>query len=927
MRPELVEALQDVEGGVARTCKEMDKNNFHRGLGRGTVICGISQPTLLGFIGMMKGDKQMELSAKIWKNKGALPDLPSEDLKRYTKLVSPGGYKLCMSMKKYLPNACNIKSVIDVLGQGAYGIVLSVMNDQDQKHAVKVIVHKDNIVTVPTELEVAIQNDFHRIGLAPAVNCTLTATNKYGKKVSFISMDTVDGTLFKLLCLIRDQPDKIREAVRQLVGIMKTMRKYGITHGDMHGGNIGYRNVPGGFKLMLIDFGQSSTKVYNPVLDAEKFISILLHHEKSPHTREFAEALQQFLDETEGVNGYQLVGTKDNVRNLWVNNHKNWGRRDEQLKPLTPAERVAITVRKLKMSRAVDRSPSQALSGTMIDAVNWDSDDDSINESKTESNQPSVSEVRRAVEGLLERAKDPSDLKASRIMCVLEFFFHKYGELDMVRIGNILRRYPQISFPDSDSDLGDGPPPTPGGSMLDLGDDPPLTPGGPMSDLGDDPPPTPGGTMSSSDLESFDVNDLAADPPLSSLSRLFESVDKDISAASLIRLLASESKSAGPDKVSSLIQKVLDESAGPDQVSSLIQKVLDESKSTGPDKVSSLIQKVLDESAGRDKVSSLIQKVLDESAGRDKVSSLIQKVLDESAGPDKVSSLIQKLLSESKSTGPDVVLSKSKSSEPTDDDIRIVIWEILNETRNLDMPFGKMLKIVRQHYEMPSLDRSRVKDLVRRVVRKYRAVKRDNEVRDTIRNMVRGDDLDSVRARQLVTVIRNRLGRPELTKEYVTRMLWEVITENCPPNFEKNYATGRCRKSCTSEQIRSPKSGRCIKKKGQRASQSQSSRKACPDGYERNPATGRCRKACTEEQVRSPKSGRCIKKSGQRTSKSRSRSSRKACQDGYERNPTTGRCRKACTSGQVRSSKTGHCLKRCSAGRRRNIRTGRCVKQ
>lgn len=74
-----------------------------------------------------------------------------------------------------------------------------------------------------------------------------------------------------------------------------------------------------------------------------------------------------------------------------------------------------------------------------------------------------------------------------------------------------------------------------------------------------------------------------------------------------------------------------------------------------------------------------------------------------------------------------------------------------------------------------------------------------------------------------------------------------------PPGYEINPATGRVRKSCRANQVRSPETGRC------RKIRTPVRVRSIPIGYEINPETGRLRKSCRANQVRSPLTGRCIK--------------------------------------------------------------------
>jgi hypothetical protein len=93
---------------------------------------------------------------------------------------------------------------------------------------------------------------------------------------------------------------------------------------------------------------------------------------------------------------------------------------------------------------------------------------------------------------------------------------------------------------------------------------------------------------------------------------------------------------------------------------------------------------------------------------------------------------------------------------------------------------------------------------------------------------------------------------------------------------------------------------------------------ACAIGYERNLATGRCRKIaveallldCGEGKFRNPETNRCKSLASLATDYT-------PCKEGYYRNPETNRCKKI-------ASEDG--LKPCQAGYERNSETNRCRK-
>ncbi|MCH9718026.1 MAG: hypothetical protein K0U52_13235, partial [Gammaproteobacteria bacterium] len=174
-------------------------------------------------------------------------------------------------------------------------------------------------------MEMELQNEFHSIGLAPAV-----LGFDSDSKVSLIVMEPVDGTLAELLCSV-DNPENV---IDQVVNMMKVMEQYGVTHGDMHSGNITYQLPPdGSAKLMLIDYGFSSTRTHDPALDAEQLFSELVEIEESPFAEAFQQGLQAYLNTTPSARLYTLTGDRDRWQNLFDDYQDLIGLRDTPLVP------------------------------------------------------------------------------------------------------------------------------------------------------------------------------------------------------------------------------------------------------------------------------------------------------------------------------------------------------------------------------------------------------------------------------------------------------------------------------------------------------------------------------------------------------------------------------------------------------------------
>lgn len=102
----------------------------------------------------------------------------------------------------------------------------------------------------------------------------------------------------------------------------------------------------------------------------------------------------------------------------------------------------------------------------------------------------------------------------------------------------------------------------------------------------------------------------------------------------------------------------------------------------------------------------------------------------------------------------------------------------------------------------------------------------------------------ALKTSQFTQQVRNTFKEKSIKKDVVEKT-------QCPPEFEINPATGRCRKSCTKVQIRNIDTGRCIKAttavKNTYTTRvkkpSPTDGKPCPPGKVRNPHTNRCRKS------------------------------------------------------------------------------------
>lgn len=174
----------------------------------------------------------------------------------------------------------NDYDIIKLLGKGSYGrVYLTCANDIFDCRVVK-IQYLDSTDKDDLFHEIAMQQKFAEIDLAPRIyNYKIVKgenrkNNKGKKEFGLIEMEKVDGVLDDILKV--RQPKKILDSiVIWIADLIDTLCENNLVHGDMHFGNIGYSiilknnktdvsldNISDNFlfKLMLIDFGWSCCK-------------------------------------------------------------------------------------------------------------------------------------------------------------------------------------------------------------------------------------------------------------------------------------------------------------------------------------------------------------------------------------------------------------------------------------------------------------------------------------------------------------------------------------------------------------------------------------------------------------------------------------------------------------------------------------------
>ncbi len=204
--------------------------------------------------------------------------------------------------------------LIRYLGGGEYGKVFQMQSPTGDVLAVKLVVEKKRGEVAE---ETRAQGVFHGLGLAPRVREHKVVRTLAGAKMHLIVMENIDMTLEEMLCVAQHDTQKIQSIADQVVDMMDRMRTAKVTHGDMHTQNIGYQVRNGKYEPILIDFGQSSTKSNNPLVDAEQLLRTLSSPNIAnyPYSHVFADALQRYLDRI--GKRYDLTGDDKVQKRLW----------------------------------------------------------------------------------------------------------------------------------------------------------------------------------------------------------------------------------------------------------------------------------------------------------------------------------------------------------------------------------------------------------------------------------------------------------------------------------------------------------------------------------------------------------------------------------------------------------------------------------
>ncbi len=145
---------------------------------------------------------------------------------------------------------------VSFLGSGVGGVACAVRKDGIEK-VVKVMTYSEASLKEVTNLR-----EFQRrgIGVKYIDHCSIKL-GSMKKQYILILMEKLDGTLFDLIKNNTSLDQRILQSIGdQLIDLIRKMRKYKISHGDMHVANIGYiweDEQHSSIKLKLLDMGLS----------------------------------------------------------------------------------------------------------------------------------------------------------------------------------------------------------------------------------------------------------------------------------------------------------------------------------------------------------------------------------------------------------------------------------------------------------------------------------------------------------------------------------------------------------------------------------------------------------------------------------------------------------------------------------------------
>lgn len=174
----------------------------------------------------------------------------------------------CKIFTDFFPSSClpDGWKLTRVLGKGLSGFVLGSVSPTGERGAFKVTMD-ETYNSIVAEMEMG--KIFNKNSLAPEIKryCRYTPPGT-DQKLHILHMGRIDSTVGQYLSKIRTKKE-IDHLVDKIFEAIEAIADAGLTHGDLHGDNIGFiEDCNGVGSISLIDFGLSSNKISLPELDA-----------------------------------------------------------------------------------------------------------------------------------------------------------------------------------------------------------------------------------------------------------------------------------------------------------------------------------------------------------------------------------------------------------------------------------------------------------------------------------------------------------------------------------------------------------------------------------------------------------------------------------------------------------------------------------
>lgn len=166
--------------------------------------------------------------------------------------------------------------IVNKLGKGAYGVVLNACADAFNCYAVK-IQHVKNMEDF--KREVKMQKIFAVRGLSPSIIGAQHFYQHDGKQFGVILMSRIAGVMNDVLETRLDK-QYLDTIIGWIVNLLRLMRKFTLTHGDLHWENLAYVYGLAADGLVspiptLIDFGFATDKFSNSQLEMLQLLRTL----------------------------------------------------------------------------------------------------------------------------------------------------------------------------------------------------------------------------------------------------------------------------------------------------------------------------------------------------------------------------------------------------------------------------------------------------------------------------------------------------------------------------------------------------------------------------------------------------------------------------------------------------------------------------